>query len=529
MKLRLVIAVIVVIAILLISSSVYIIYFYNGESKNNNGNNGGGNGNNSSNVDDEPPTVTVKTRDATGKIGDVITILVSFSDNINVTEATLYYRTADTSNWISRNIISGGYDITLESNESIFYYVTVDDAAGNGPVGDPSIDGSDYYTITVKEDSNGNNEYTRKVFVEESTASTCKYCTNVAEVLHKLFDPENPEFYYISLVEDKNDLAYDRVVNHYHRFANPTVYIDGGYEVIFGFDPDVFESDFKQKVKNSLLREVPELIVGVNAEWNESRTELTSMVNIENKDPDTYTGDLKVFISEIKSTRWKDYNGDPFHYAFLEYAIDQDISINSGENKEFSNIWNASKSKYSDVTPENLMIFAVVINSEKNQGYSRPPDKDPFDAYYSDAVEATRVQEGALPPTIGIAVPKKGHRYYFGFFDAMPPGRAIISYFIRQLRNGTSPLLNMTLIGDTVLFGRNKIQVTVDAPAGIEKVEFYIDGELQYNTSEEPYEWSFNKIGKRRQLMQKHTVLVKVIDTQGRSADDSMELFAIFL
>lgn len=537
MKLHLVIAVIVVIAILLISSSVYIIYFYNGDGNNDNGNgnNGGGNGNNSGDIDDEPPTVKVITQDATGKKGDTITVLVTFSDNIDVTNATLYYRSVDNVNWVSKNIISGSYDISLDSNENIFYYVTVDDAAGNGPVGDPSTDGSDYYTITVKEQNNGNNGYTRKVLVEESTASTCKYCTNVAEVLHELFDQENPEFYYISMVDDKNDLANKRVVDYYNRANNPTVFIDGGYEVIYGFDtePGVFKADFKQKVKNSLLREVPELILEINSEWNESRKELTTRVNIDNRDSNTYTGELKVFISEIKSTRWNDYNGDAFHYAFLEYTIEENIELDPDENKEFSSIWLGSESKYSDVVPENLMVFAVVHNSESTKKYSDPPplgeNKNQFDAYYSDAVEATRVQEGSLPPTIGITSPKKGYRYYFGQFNNMPPLRAIMVYGIRQLRNGTSPLINRTLIGKTILYGRNQINVTIDAPAGVKKVEFYADDELNYNTSEEPYEWSFSKIGQKKQIYKKHTIRVKVIDNQDRSAEDSIEIIAIFL
>lgn len=530
MKLRLVIAVIVIIGILLISSSVYIIYFYNGESKNNNGNEN--NGNNSSDVDDEPPTIRVITGNAIGKIGDVITIIVTFSDNINVTEATLYYQNAGSTTWISKNILSKSYDMTLESNKTIHYYVTVNDAAGNGPVGDPSVDGSDYYTITVKEENNGNNEYIRKVFIEESTATICKYCVNVAEVLHKLYNPDDPEFYYISLVDDENKLAEDYLINHYNRRDNPTVFIDGGFEVIYGFIEN-FENVLKQKIQNSLLRDVPELTLEITAEWNESRKELTSRVNIENKDPSTYTGELKVFISEIKSTRWKDYNGDAFHYAFLEYILEQNIELNSEETQKITSVWNASESKYSDVIPENLMVYAVLFNSESTKKYSDPPplgkNKNQFDAYYSDAIEATRVQEGSLPPTIGIASPKKGHRYYFGSFDTMPPGRALIYYFIRQIRNGTSPFLNMTLIGDTVLIGRNKINVTVDAPAGVKKIEFYVDGELQYNTSEEPYEWSFSKIGQRKQLIKKHTISVKIIDVQDRSAEDSIEIVAIFL
>lgn len=382
-------------------------------------------------------------------------------------------------------------------------------------------------------EQNNHNEYTRKVFVEQSTSTTSKYCTNVAEVLNNLFDPENPEFYYISLVEDENDLAYDRVVNHYNRRANPTVFMDGGYEVIFGFREN-FEEDFNQKVQDSLLREAPELIVEVNAGWNESRTELTTRVNIENKDLKTYTGELKVFICEIKSTRWKDYNGDAFSYAFLEYAIEQDIIVNPGENKEFSSIWNASLSKYSEVFPENLMIYAVIYNSESTEKYSDPPplghNNNPFDAYYADVVEASRVQEGTLPPTIGIISPKNGYRYYFNLFNRIPLIRSTFGYFISQLRNGNTPLVDkFTLIGDTVIFGRGKIGVTVDAPAGIEIIEFYVDGELMHiNTNKEPYHWRFSKIDNRN-LIKKHNILVKVIDSQGRSAEDSIDIVTIFI
>jgi glutaredoxin len=528
MKLPLWIIVIVVVAILLISSGAYVIYIYDwDDDKKKNKNNG--NGNNSSAIDDEPPIITVFTRDATGTQGDTITILVTFNDNVAVTKATLYYQTEDSIEWTSRSILSKSYDISLISLKNVYYYVTVDDAAGNGPVGDPSNDGSEFYTITVIEGNNGNAEYISKVFIEESTATTCKYCTNVAEVLHELFDPEDPEFYYVSLVEDENEVAYDRVANHYHRFANPTVYIDGGYEVLYGFKEDTFKVDFKQKVQNSLLRDAPDLIVDIQAEWNETRKELTNTVTIENNDTATYNGELKIFISEIKSTRWNDYNGDPFHYAFLEYILEQNINIEPDQSKEFSKIWNASKSKYSNVVPENLMVYAVVFNSEKNQGYSRPPDKDPFDAYYSDAAEATQVQEGSLPPTIGINSPKKGYRYYLGRLEKMPPLRAILVYFMRQWRNGTTPLLNATtLMGDTVLFGKNIINVSVDAPAGVKTVEFYVDDELQYNTSEEPYQWNIKKIGKR-QVLRKHTILVKVIDTQERSAEDSLDIFTFFL
>ncbi len=49
------------------------------------------------------------------------------------------------------SILGGSAGIVIPSNsvESWYYYVTVDDAAGTGPVGNPSVDGSMYFTVSV--------------------------------------------------------------------------------------------------------------------------------------------------------------------------------------------------------------------------------------------------------------------------------------------------------------------------------------------------------------------------------------------
>ncbi len=37
-----------------------------------------------------------------------------------------------------------------------------------------------------------------------------------------------------------------------------------------------------------------------------------------------YDGQLRVYIAEPQS-RWDNYNDDPYHYAFLDFAINEDI------------------------------------------------------------------------------------------------------------------------------------------------------------------------------------------------------------
>ena len=173
--------------------------------------------------------------------------------------------------------------------------------------------------------------------------------------------------------------------------------------------------------------------------------------------------------------------------------ISRASSRKHGPHLRYSKIWNASKAGFSDLYPENIMVFAVVFNSEKNQRYSYPkdeePDENPFDAYFADATVATKIKEGTLPPTIGIIDPKPGHRYVFGIID-----------------------MKNRLMNRTVFIGKGNVEVAVEAEAGIDRVEFYLDGKLKYNTTEEPYKWSFRKIGTLRRFIfaNKHTISITV-------------------
>ncbi len=100
--------------------------------------------------DDEPPSIETVTGDTTGTTGDTTTITATFSDNIGVTTATFHYRTSAGS-WNTKSILNGSADIDVpsDSTDTWDYYVTVNDAADNGPVRAPS---TEYYTITVTDD-----------------------------------------------------------------------------------------------------------------------------------------------------------------------------------------------------------------------------------------------------------------------------------------------------------------------------------------------------------------------------------------
>jgi len=481
------VAVVVIVAILL-SASTYVLFFTdvidNGE------------------ADDEAPTIDTITGDTTGTTGKITTVSVTFSDNVEVTGAILYYKTVSASDWSSTSILNRSVDLSIpsDSDEDWYYYVTIDDAAGNGPVGDPSTDGSKYYTITV---TNPVEDLKHFVFIEEGTATWCNNCPKVSEILHELYTSGTTNFYYVSMIQDYKTKAEDRLVQDYNIWGYPTVYIDGGYEVLTGTDYD--SSFLDEKISNAENRDVPEIAVNVTTNIDESNNEIDVEILIDSYESETYTGRLKVYLTEKISVA--NYDGDPYHFGFLNFIVNEDISITSSSQKKVTKSY-----EISDIDVDNLMIIAVVFNSESIQKYSNPVDNEkPFNAYYADAADGTTVVAGGnLPPAVGITSPQLGMFYLNGNVRGT------------RLLNA----LQMSHFNQTKLFGITKIfSVQAEDDSGIDKVEFYIDGELIVTIEEEPYEYTYTKF-MRTILMKQHTLEVIAYDDEGKTSTASIEFKA---
>jgi len=155
------------------------------------------------------------------------------------------------------------------------------------------------------------------------------------------------------------------------------------------------------------------------------------------------------------------------------------------------------------------MIFAVVYSSEKHQGYSQSSSENPFDAYYADATSAAEVvQGGTLPPSVGIAYPKKLRINIFGNAKRNTPFQK-----------------------NTVLIGRLTIKVNASAygNAKITRVEFAVDDEVKTNDTSAPYEWTVRKFGLVKHILRRHTITVTAFDTNGKSSSASVDVVAFFL
>lgn len=112
----------------------------------------------------------------------------------------------------------------------------------------------------------------------------------------------------------------------------------------------------------------------------------------EYKSSRPYDGRLRVYIVEPES-RWDNYNNAPYHFGFLDFAINESLSIDYLGTYTKQVTWNASEAGYDNIEENNIMVIAAVFNPQINKGYANPPSKNPFNAHYVDAAAGAKPGE----------------------------------------------------------------------------------------------------------------------------------------
>ena len=105
-----------------------------------------------------------------------------------------------------------------------------------------------------------------------------------------------------------------------------------------------------------------------------------------------YKGLLKVYVVEPES-RWIMHDNNPYHYGFLDYAVNEEIELAYNEEYTVNTIWNPSTTPFPDVQEDNLIVIAAVFNQNVQQKYAYPPFSNPFNAHFVDAAIGARPGE----------------------------------------------------------------------------------------------------------------------------------------
>ncbi|MEM0492842.1 MAG: Ig-like domain-containing protein [Candidatus Thermoplasmatota archaeon] len=359
------------------------------------------------------------------------------------------------------------------------------------------------FKTSINKTKNETPVYQHTVFVEEGTAGWCTNCPAISKILDEIYKSGKYRFYYVSLVHDQSSIAERRLKEDYNIEGFPVVFIDGGYNILYG--GNVSKSEMENAISKASSRVTPKIILDINANWDNTTKKLKVTVTIKNDEAYKYTGRLKVHLVDEISP-WFDYNGLPYKYSLKEYIIDKNITVNAKSS------YNDSVTKsYTDIHPDNLVVIAVLFSSESSLRYSNPPSNTKeFKAYYADATAATNVIKGenrTLPPLVGIEYPKKLRINILGRAKRMSPFK----------RN-------------TIIIGRTTVSAYASSlDSNITKVEFYVDDALKYTDTSAPYTWTFRKIGYIKHFVRRHTIMVKAYDAKGMTSTTSIDVLAFLV
>jgi hypothetical protein len=213
-----------------------------------------------------------------------------------------------------------------------------------------------------------NASFTHTVFAEDCTSARCPNCPIAAEALYNIYQSGEYSFYYVELLNYENPIAKNRNLEYtfiYKGYAFPTVYFDGGYKNMVGRGSNVqaTEALYKQLIEEVGQRTPKQPItMDSTVTWN-GNAKLTVTLNIKNEGNFPYLGRIRSYVTEIES-RWLDKSGNPYHFSFLDYAINKLVLLMPGRIKSFTGIFdgnaNHGGNTYSDITSDNIMVISTI-------------------------------------------------------------------------------------------------------------------------------------------------------------------------
>jgi hypothetical protein len=222
---------------------------------------------------------------------------------------------------------------------------------------------------------------------------------------------------YVVLVDNRCVHAANRV-DEFNLIGYPTMYFDGGHRLAVGADSDttIQQTLFEQLITESGNRAVNDLDVVLTADWN-GDVAIDIDISVTNNEATGYGGHLHVYVTEtVSSMGWNDTWSPPrpYTHTFLDYAFNEDITIGAEGTWNGSTTWvgydhnDGYGNDFGIITPDNVTVVAAVFDSTWHQGYSNPPNGNPFDAYHVDAT-------ASATPTITEVIVDDEHNQFMVF------------------------------------------------------------------------------------------------------------------
>ncbi len=229
--------------------------------------------------------------------------------------------------------------------------------------------GSSGKTIIFDDEGQVRNNYTHTVFVEIGTAQLCEPCHYWSEELDNAYDSGIYDFEYVEMIifdhngQKLNLEAYDWG-EQYGIGLYPTTIFDANFEQIVGNFPNLLED----ALNNCGNRAVANIDASMTVLWLGDAT-IQVDITINNNENSNYDGHIRASITEIVS-RYDDYYGDPYHFGFLDFAFNKDISIGPNGIYTDSVVWNGNDhfdnhgNSFGDIIDDNLQVTMGILDSQ---------------------------------------------------------------------------------------------------------------------------------------------------------------------
>ncbi len=209
-------------------------------------------------------------------------------------------------------------------------------------------------------------EFTHTVFIEEGTTSWCPNCPKAAEALYSIYNSSEYPLYYVALIIDKNPIAQKRFWSHYRGTAIPTIFFDGGFNQIVGSGSTTEQTKllYKPLIEEAGERTVHPLELTTNVIGHgDAKLDITVMVKNTGSKP--YFGFVRSYVTEITS-RWRNNDGDPYHFGFLDYAIKKVVFLTPQKSRTYTMTWDGAANHdnltFPDITDNNIMVITAVAH-----------------------------------------------------------------------------------------------------------------------------------------------------------------------
>jgi thiol-disulfide isomerase/thioredoxin len=209
-------------------------------------------------------------------------------------------------------------------------------------------------------------DFTHNIFAEYATTTWCPSCPFAAEALYEIYESQEYPFSYVTFVSDVNPNAQERT-RDYYTVVIPTVYFDGGNTLFVGNAGSVSATKLRyiQHIEENGYRTTKSSIqIESSAVWVDN-AKIDIQVIVSNQGNSFYFGKIRTYVSEIES-RWLDYDGIPYHNAFLNYAFNEILFLMPGSSKTFTTTWDGNTNHngltFGDILEDNIIINSAVFH-----------------------------------------------------------------------------------------------------------------------------------------------------------------------